>query len=487
MRRRLFDDNAKEIRPIERALLTCYGKDGKCALIKLTESGEYVLTHDGTQLLNSMRLDNHLYALQVKAINRHAQCYGDNAKLLFLYMNESLRLLDDEARAGLRVVSISAVIDRVRVDLSKQKHLHKFVEVTNDNFVELACGKMCVLSDLKKFNKTLCLLANEIIINLVNVYLRNNNIQRALRSMMDDFKFTLVYSNGNVIQNSKIFHGGFLLDSKMNGSFGNQRFKAIFVAKSEAASQATIDIKSLDIFVDIQRLNFFPKEFLNSLSSNEVNFVFFEGSMNEFKQQSLRSLNCCFVSYLSRDFIEFMCRKLNLSPVYEDELFNSKVIDLKASLFEISSVDLVEKDVYYYRLEHVDISFVYICSPVRAVFSQFRNHIYKVIKTVLSLFENEQALAVECNKFEAIMAKMFADFEYGEQNGHLKAVYRFLKRFLESMNSKLNYSKCELYEPLNLKVSVFCECLAFVKTIAKIDYICFIEKNSTPNKLDDSD
>lgn len=481
-----ISDEFNDIEQIESVIASCYGKQGRCALIK--SSQQFILTSDGSQVLNLIKpSNNHIYNLILKSINRHSKSYGDNCKTLFIYICESLRHLfktDNESRLALRFANISNITDQ----LAENPDCLAITEKSLPEFIDY----FCVLYDLKKFNRHLSTFTSQLAKCLVKSY-------SSPLSIADDLEFILIHSDRNPLQSSKIFTNGFLLDSKLHGFYMNKHgIKAVFVVKSNVDwSSTTIDIKSFRTLEEVNRTQFFPNEFLETLQRDQINLVFYEGSMNEFKKQQLNSRNCSFVCFLNIDFIRFITTKMSIRPIYEDDIRSST--NFTPSSFNIDSIETVEKDIYFYRINSLNNVFVYFCSPLKAVFTQFKSQLAKVAKTLSSLFDGENNYAIRCNRFESSMAKFFSHKLINETcNSNDYLVYQFLRRLLESLDFKLNnhcYSQSIFYEPLNLKIAMLSECLTLLKIVSKIDFICFskrrndasLDEEMMPTKDDDFD
>lgn len=475
-----LSDDLKEIQVIERVLWKCFGKHGQCALVKTrsSSSSSFMLTHDGCQLLNiiSPSAQNRLYTILINTINRHSKVYGDNVKLLFLYMTESIRRLisaDSCVRVALRLTSISSLIDLVRANLITISH-------PPDSFDDLI-PKLGVLTDLDKFNPGLATFSSQLIPDLIKAYPNSSN----LRSIIDDFEFTLIYSDKSSMANSRLLTNGFVLDGKLNVSTDcfKRPMNALFMIKSNS-DPTNVRIDSMDTLVECQRGSFFSKEFLESLIHFDVGLVFYEGGLNEFKKQELKNRQRGFVAYLSIELVQFLCQKLHVQPIYEDEIWNKKNIDLASSIFRIESIESID-NFYFYRVNRVDhLTFVYFCSPIRAVFSQFKSHLCKVLRTLASLFDDEgdQKLKfqlVYSNQFECQLAFIFQklEYEYVRSNRNLGLTCHFLRDLFESFQiaeqTKSESNSFVFYEPLNLKLAVLEECLENLKMFSSLDLVYF--------------
>lgn len=522
-------DNFQDLKVIERVMFSCFGKNGRCTLIQLSNDNSFILTNDGTLILNNLAFssDNQLCKLLLKSINQHSKVYGDNSKSLVIYIGECLRFLFenytsdnlDTIKHKFRTQSTSLLVQSVSSKLKDNQA--EFFEITPKNFLEYS-KNLCVLNDLNCLNRNVSKLANNLVMKLLDAYFANNKcfnsihqLKTALICLLESLEFSLVYSDKNSLQNSRVFEKGFLLSSKFclnNIKSGN--FRGLFILKSnqDDSLTANIDIKSLDTITKVPETQFFPKTFLESLKSRKINLIFYQGSISEFKKQQLNVSNISLVCYLNIEFIEFICQKLRIQPLYEDLIHHEIVMDtIERCIVKIETIELIESEnLYYYKLTDEQsessetIAFIYFCSPIKSFFSQFKNYILKVIKTMLCLFGGENSnFMIKCNTFEPIMIKILSELELKSNNKSelgLNVFWRFLKALFQSLDSKINgvnfisslrklkvlhqeNLEIEFYEPLYLKLAVFNEMLIFTQTILKLDCICFVKSKIQINSI----
>jgi chaperonin GroEL (HSP60 family) len=91
-----LSDICKDLAPINKALESCYGLTGKCALIQSSASNSFTFTNGGETIINSLHFSHDKAVLRsvIEVINKHTSNYGDNSKTLFFYLNEMLESLN---------------------------------------------------------------------------------------------------------------------------------------------------------------------------------------------------------------------------------------------------------------------------------------------------------------------------------------------------------------------------------------------------------
>lgn len=476
MQNSLIDD-LKEIHGIERAVWSCWGACGRCALIKSNPT-TFLLTHDASHLLNSLAPphSNRLYKLLVESANRHSSSHGDNVKLTFIYSTETVRRVfsaHDQAdlRVAIRLTPVSWLVDKLR-EYFEQIDLEEI-----DN-LDANLTRFCVLYDLEKLNRGLHSLTSQILPELIRKY------SSRLNSLVNDIEFTFVHSDKSSLSHSRLFSSGFLLDSKLTGYSKKSVLNAVFILKSTETSETTVTVNSLDTLGQIQRVSFFSKAFLDALSKHQVGIVFYEGGLNEFKKQELRNRSCAFVSYLDPQLIEFLCARIRVLPVYEDNLWNKSSIDLGPNCFRVDAIESVDENLNFYQVsQQPNLTFVYFCSPIRAIFSQFKSHVRKVARTLESVSSKSNSRVIPCGEFESHLVVLFKRLELEFVNDrNFSTTCRFLRHLFEFLDIKMNGNrvsrlKSELVEPLELKLAVLSQCITTLNTISKLDTV-YIAKNN---------
>jgi len=521
-----------DLKQIERILLTCYGKNGKSALIQSTssssETASFLLTNDAMTILSSMKFqDNQVLILLIETIRKHSVTSGDNCKTLFIYVLTFLTNLFESSSNQEEVHNFISFIRKTNLVFVYEEFLNQwnlrlnnqnsstFKVETIEDFLSMV-PNISVLNDLNGVNKTLSSLSSNLISSLIRNYFLSesntfNEMPNILHTLLSDLDFTLVYSDKYTSDRSQIFENGFLLNNKvlLNHFENNKMNNAIFLlVPRDEPSDVHIEIKSnfeeniLNSFY-AQKKSIFSAKFLEKLNVNKVNVVLTSGCLSELQKFQLNSQNISLVSYLNEDLVRFICNKLEKVPL-EIASVNSDDFDeatLKSNYIELESIETIENETltYFKVFEKKNLNFVYFCSPIKLQFGQFKTHLYKVIKTLLCTFEELNLLDVGKNQnlshlfvktlfFETTSLKIFETLKnLNTQITEKFLFYKYLIKLFDLLIAKLSGQKIilyqeidenqyTLYEPIALKFNCFIKSLYFIQSILKIDKIFMVKK-----------
>jgi chaperonin GroEL (HSP60 family) len=169
---------AKRINQIEAILLNCYSNEARKVLIKSNKNTKQNLVDDGYSILKCLNIDNPILNMAIRVIGKHSQIYGDNCKILFVYISEFIRYLNTNKHACemIRQLNIN------EFDLKLRTWIEKENEYIIDYKKEL---KLNVFNDLK-FAPQINQILQDLMTNLLRIY--NENYQMIL----DDFEHILI-------------------------------------------------------------------------------------------------------------------------------------------------------------------------------------------------------------------------------------------------------------------------------------------------------
>ena len=539
-----------DLKQIEKILLTCHGKRGKSALIQsqLKQNPEseatvsFVLTNDAITILNSMTFyDNQILLLLVNTVRKHSKSVGDNCKTLFVYVLSMLSSLYESNNRQDEAEKVVSFFRRANLVEIYEEFLGEWnivepdlaIKLTKiDHFVDIL-PKLTVLSDLHSLNKTLSKISSQLVLDLVKNYiaaksteheLELEHVPSILNEILDDLEYTLVYSDRYTLDRSRLFANGFLLDYKvlLNHFDKHQtedKINAMFLlvsnqADSSEKSNIHIEISSkyhetiLNSFY-AQKTNFFSAEFMSYLRINSIRVIFTSGCLSELQKSQLNSVQVSLISYISVDLIRFICRKLGVEPIEIEAISTDDFSQIltRSNLIALESVECIENEkLTFFKVlgQELNLNFIYFSSPIKLQFSQFRSHVLKVLKTLLSNFdeinlvdksgnENIRNLFVKTSFFEAYSLRVVEHLKNVHcKNAEKLLFYSFLGKTFASINCKLSGGKVltrsldEIttvksenffqVEPLSLKLTCFLKSLHFVQSVLKIDKV-FLVKN----------
>jgi hypothetical protein len=521
-----------DLKQIERILLSCYGKNGKSALIQSTsnssETASFMLTNDAMTILSSMKFqDNQVLILLIETIRKHSVTSGDNCKTLFIYVLTFLTNLFESSSNKEEVHNFISFIKKTNLVFVYEEFLNQWNSTLNnqnsstfkvgtiEDFLSMM-SNLSVLNDLNGLNRTLSSISSNLICSLIKNYFLSesntfNEIPNILHALLRDLDHTLVYSDKFTTDRSRVFENGFLLNNKVliNHFENNEINNGIFLlVPRDEPSDVHIEIKSnfeeniLNSFY-AQKKSIFSAKFLEKLKVNNVNVVFTSGCLSELQKFQLNSQNISLVSYLNEDLIRFICNKLEKEPL-EIVSINSDDFDeaiLKSNYIALESIEIIENETltHFKVSEKKNLNFVYFCSPIKLQFGQFKTHLYKVIKTLLCTFEELNLLDMAKNQnlshlfvktlfFETTSLKIFETLKnLNTQSTEKFLFYKYLIKIFDLLIAKLSGHKIilyqetaekqyTLYEPIALKFNCFIKSLYFIQSILKIDKIFFVKK-----------
>lgn len=507
----------KDLNLIENAMLKTHGKNGKTALIqsvdKNTSIKSFMTTNDGSCLLNSMQFtENQILKLVSNSVKNHSTINGDNCKILFIYLFNIIDCLNSYKDLGekekiiqiIRTQSITEIYEIITENITNSNNKDLFIKISNKNEFLDNLSSLCVFYDLNNLNKILSDISYGLTIELIKNFIQNVNdlkmLKEILHFILDNMNSIIIFSDHYLLTKSNVYSDGFYIDKRFilkNYDFKSKQ-KGVFLIKAIAdansnKSNTFVRIDSnlsedLIKYLHIGNEQQFSSEFLADLKSNDVNIMFTSGSLTDRQKSQLNSIKCSLVSYLDIDYINFICTRYDLEPIYLSET-KDKLIDLK-NLIQINEIiSLDNEQLFYIKLMNANsmklFSFIHFCSPVKMFYHQFKIYFQKVIKTILNIdFESNYSL-IRCELFESITAKTCADLaNTGNNNG---VVYKFLNYFFETlmfkfdkgaylnrrdylMKHKLDTSTdVMLYEPFMLKLKCLFEALNMLKHILKLD------------------
>jgi len=58
----------------------------------------------------------------------------------------------------------------------------------------------------------------------------------------------------------------------------------------------------------------------SDLKSNEIDLIIADGYISDFKKSQLKSINCSLVDYVTEEKINFICRKFQFDPVFDNKI-----------------------------------------------------------------------------------------------------------------------------------------------------------------------
>lgn len=498
-----------QLKPVEETLLVCYGPRGRAALIQQSLQ-QVMLTKDCMSILSSIQIArNHVYNLIVNSLRAYSRDSGDHCKTYFLYATCLLKVIlpDMHVRRVLNRTSLACLADRIDQEWTSYAASEYLIKIDKSTpQLDQYLDSLCVLHDLDNFNKHLA----SVSIDLVKQIIRS---RMSLHSVLDNLNMITFYSEGRHLDESKFFCNGFLVDKKLwidKLDARKERIKLVFVVKEDKSqlTPARIELtKSFDMksqfsgkFLMSSHSISFASTFLAELKANKIDLVISEGGMNEIQKSQLSSIGCSLISYLERDYIDYLCATIQKLPLEPNEsITDSNVIEAK-------SVQTIEKDkMYFIELTEgsgYQLASIRFCSSTKLNYDQFRIYCRKVIKTWLSLLNGKSLALLKCGYFEYKMSRFFdqihQNLEFSEDERQLfgaikKSLANFSLRVSDGPNEKRMFIRnsdqeletylksVEFYEPYELKARCFIESLSLVQTIAKIDRVI---PTSKLNRLD---
>lgn len=161
------------------------------------------------------------------------------------------------------------------------------------------------------------------------------------------------------------------------------------------------------------------------------------------------------------------------------------------NIFEIESIENVQDDkVYHFRTKNSSPAFIYFCSPVKLMFNHFKNHVHKVLKTVLNNINDNSLRISECNDFETKLFDLLDKLSLSASNEPYRPIFRCLSRIFRKIDIKLNGNKLrsiskpglineKLYwEPLDLKFNCLSQVLYSVQGVTRVDLVINLKAGS---------
>ena len=517
-----------DLKQIEKIFLTCYGKKGKSTLIQSknnsSETTSFLLTNDAMTILNCLTFkDNQILILLVETIRKNSTANGDNCKTLFIYILTFLVDLFESNNRQQEVENFISFIKKTNLVFVYEEFLKEWnTNLNNPNISSIKINttedflsivpKLSVLDDLNGINKVLASISSSLICDLIrNPFVAEpcsiSEIPNKLHQLLGDLDHTLVYSDKYNIDKSKIYENGFLLNNRvLINHFDKHTAKnAIFLLiQREEMSETHIEISSnyeekiLNSFY-AQKKNFFSKNFLECLKSNNINVVLTSNCLSELQKSQLNSLNISLIGYLNEDLIRFICRKLSIEPLEIDTISSDDFhhIHLQSSCIALDSIDVIDSaTLTFFKISKRNtLNFILFCSPIKLQFGQFKSHLTKVVKTLLTSFnkinlldsqdnQNLSSLFIRTSCFEKFSTTLFENLKNSNLKNTEKCLfYKYLIKIFDLLIHKLSGQKllkhesiCNSYEPIGLKFECFIKSLYFVQNILKIDKIFLTKK-----------
>ncbi|RNA35971.1 hypothetical protein BpHYR1_045156 [Brachionus plicatilis] len=332
-----FSNNIDDLLKIETIILTCYGENGKSALIQPDRdaNSSFILTNDGITILNSVQIkNNHLYFLINRLLKDHDQ---DGAKNFFIYMVTASKIVLkpenfffslDDLRSAFKQLSLANILQKLSNEWNKIMDKNEnFIRLTDPSDVLAHFSKMCVYHNLDSFNPNLSKISKKLLGDFVNFKLKNEKknfikCENSIRQSMDDFSFIAEYCDSLDLEQSKILENQFLIDRKFtfcSKHLASGVINSIFVLKEKnlnADIEITEDLNS--VITKLKQANGqikFTQEFLSKISENYINLIFFEGFLSETKKTQLKSIECSFIDHVTRERIDFLTNRLGIDPI----------------------------------------------------------------------------------------------------------------------------------------------------------------------------
>ncbi|CAF0720366.1 unnamed protein product [Brachionus calyciflorus] len=499
-----------DVEKIERILLSCYGENGKSALIQASEetntTNSYTLTNDGTTILNIIQIkNNHLYYLINKTVQEFSIKNHDNTKSMFIYLVTSLKLLLKPAannsnlnliesfKSSLRNLNLPQIFDEISAEFVKSNE--NILVITDKAHLLQSLNSISVFYNLETFNLNLSKISIKLIKELISSYLEQtssddlSSLEENLRQILIDLPEILEHWDRSDLEESKILNNQFLIDRKFSirtKKIEKKYFKAILMLKQEVID-AEIEVKSnlssiLGKTLEHNQLLIFSNEFIEDLKTNEIDLIIAEGYVSDFKKSQLKLIDCSLIDCVMKEKILFLAQKLRKDPVCfkKDNKISQEKNVIIIEFYEILNENLIA----FKPKSKLFLSSVLFCSPLKINFVNFKIYILKCVKSLVNLVSN--------NNTKCILIKNYC-FEINLLNCLSKCdkidfvSKYFLKSLFENLIIKFQKFKnikdihnfepenVRKYEILSNKFECLFNCLSFLKILFKIDSICFVK------------
>jgi chaperonin GroEL (HSP60 family) len=535
-----FEANLNDLKQIEKIILTSYGKNGRNTLIQSSwssSSQNALLTNDCITILNSIKIeDNQLFKIVYESVKKFSRLNGDQCKTLYVFMLTSLGLIlrnDNKHLSDMKTLkselikmSIGDFYEKFNQEWEACFEKDDFLK-SSSNSLEAADNpdlilsyfeSICVSRDLASFNRSLSRVSTRLIKEILVFYSKSESFLTQIEHDLDEI---LTYSDNSSLEESKVFQNGFLIETKSQILHLGPNLKCIFLYKSVIDTEKVeIELKNFDFKTDFtdkfysnEKSNLcFSSRFIDELKKHEIGMVFVEGGLSEIKKAQLHNLGISCVTFLDKEFLEFLCVKLSIKSL--DLVNDGPRIEAIKNVIEIEKIETVERDrVYFFKLKDNAPKIVYIrfCSPIKLNFNIFKMHFLKVLRTLRTLCEkNRSNLLLKAQIFDLYSLKLFRKMQHDAQNLDEKLLYTFFRQVFMQSYLKLNKIRlldlnydfyfdknsdlllikedaANLYEPFNLKTKMLVETLNVVKTVLRVSSIIYVKSVSFKGNKRDSD
>ena len=520
-----FEENLKELKIIERLMLSAYGPKGKTILIqscnKNSSINSFTMSKDGFNILNSMQFsDNHLLKLILNSVKSHSNINGDNSKTFFVYILTGLLALTrnknssidfNQIQCYLRFTSVEKLLSNLFTEFDAN-YLNQSTDDIKTFSLNEILNDLCVTNDVSKSNKLFKDLGISLCVDFVQNYIENteySQIPDNLKTIFDDLDNCLIHSDKNLMGASRVLSNGFLIDRKYSlNNLRDKPIRAIFIENNPSNERTSNEFLSINSSLSetlydsifYRKKTFFSETFIEALSNKNINLIFLSGSFNELQMAQLNSAEISLISFIDKNLFDFICFKLGKFYInfQRDEDMDENNIE-KNSL-KIESYEKIEnEDLYFFKVRKdlifSKLAFVYFTCPIKFLFNQFKCYIMKVVKTLLNLFDNSYGkYLIKYSQFETISQKIIQKLEKETLEINERFFYKFMDSFFKSLIQKFkrqenlclknvpNILQTKIpsnnfnYEPLSLKVKCLIQSLSIIQSILKIENIYYINK-----------
>lgn len=452
----------RQFNDIETILLNCYSNEPRKVLIKSSKSTKQNLIDDGNSILKCLQITNPVLKMAIKIVDKHSELYGDNCKILFVYVCEFLRFLNTNKH-------VCDLIRQLNLNEFDSKLRFWFNQDNQNTMIYHQELELNVFNDLK-FTPTINKILKDHLTNMLKVY--NQDYYKILR----DFEHILI---NNLTQNqfdrksfeeSKLYAHGFLVSKKFESKI--KAFKAVIMINDKTSNEEVIvnNIKETSLHMFNSHFN---DEFIKILKNFGVNLILTSNGFNDYQKTQLRIINCEFIPFIDEEYLKFLSLKLKCKFISEANWFEF-IGDQEKYLIQIENTQLINESCMFFELDKNFIlkcdplAFIYLNLPMSGIFNHIKSYYLKVLK-VLRLLEQDTRLIVSF-KFESIMTDIFKKHKNDE-------ICLNLVKIFERLDRKLNRDthQKDTYELLELKLRLLNECLCFIKQIISIDKIVKIK------------